>query len=68
MFADPTQIQSQLSRWLGNLPDEAQALVADQISPLAQQTMGALTWGTVIAYPATGQVRRARRIRHRLGS
>lgn len=49
MFADPTRIQSQLARWLGNLPDEAQALVADQISRLAQQTTGALTWGTVIA-------------------
>ena len=50
IFADPTQIQSQLSQWLGNLPEEAQALVTDQISRLAQQTTGALTWSTVIAF------------------
>ncbi len=46
MFADPTEIQTQLAAWLGNLPQEAQALITDQISRLAQQTRGALTWGT----------------------
>lgn len=49
MFSDPTQIQSQLSQYLGNLPEEAQALVTDQISRLAEQTTGALTWGAVLA-------------------
>lgn len=49
MFADPTEIQGQLSQWLGNLPEEAQALVTDQISRLAEQTTGALTWGTALA-------------------
>ncbi len=49
MFADPTEIQRQLSEWLGNLPEEAQALITDQLSRLAEQTSGALTWGAVVA-------------------
>lgn len=49
MVADPTEIQRQLSEWLGNLPEEAQGLITDQLSRLAQQTTGALTWSTVVA-------------------
>ena len=49
MFADPTEVQRQLSGWLGNLPEEAQALMADQLSRLARQTTGALTWSTIVA-------------------
>lgn len=49
MFAEPNEIQRQLSEWLGNLPEEAQALITDQLSRLAEQTTGALTWGTVVA-------------------
>ncbi|MFP4073537.1 MAG: YihY/virulence factor BrkB family protein [Actinomycetota bacterium] len=49
MFADPMEIQRQLSEWLGNLPEEARALITGQISRLSEQTTGALTWGTVVA-------------------
>ncbi len=49
MFADPTEMQRQLSEWLGNVPEEAQALVTDQLSRLAEQTTGVLTLSTIVA-------------------
>ena len=49
LVSDPAQMENQLSRLLGNLPEEARQLVTDQISRLAEQSTGVLTWGTVIA-------------------
>jgi membrane protein len=49
LFSDPSEVERQLSGLLGNLPEEAQQLVADQIARLAGQSTGALTWGTIIA-------------------
>lgn len=49
LFTDPSQVEGQLAQLLGNLPQEAQQLVTDQISRLASQSTGALSWGTAIA-------------------
>lgn len=49
MFAEPTEIQRQLSEMLGNVPEEAQALITDQLSRLAEQTSGALTGSAIVA-------------------
>ena len=49
LVSEPSQVESQLSGLLGNLPQEAQQLVTDQISRLAGQSTGALTWGTIVA-------------------
>jgi membrane protein len=49
LVSEPAQVESQLAGLLGNLPEEAQQLVTDQISRLASQSTGALTWGTIVA-------------------
>jgi membrane protein len=49
LVSEPAQVESQLAGLLGNLPEEAQQLVTDQISRLASQSTGALTWGTFVA-------------------
>lgn len=49
LISDPSEVERQLSGLLGNLPEEAQQLVADQIARLAGASTGALTWGTIIA-------------------
>lgn len=49
LVSEPAQVENQLSSLLGNLPEEAQQLVTDQISRLAGQSTGALTWGTIVA-------------------